>query len=282
MSARESVVGVGHEKDADIRPGCVAFPVTCNSGRWRPSTSALGVQVPVTKLKKISLFVLGGFAYFVLGTLAATLLWGFSHHRYEHPISGHYFGSIRVWFTAQEDGPWFSFGLEAETKPRWYWIRPRSFPYPSALVKWSPSSLEDESAQLDLVSMKYTKGGVTAPLTPDVLEVWLMNPRDAEEAARGKRWAEEIHLWLVQISRGEAPPPRHHTYRFERPFHIRVSHFCSGWGFPGMIYISWIVWLLFMVFRFWRMFGGTKPQDLSVSSHLAYDLPPNPAILLLG
>ncbi len=208
--------------------------------------------------KRFLLFVLVAALLLPLGYVGAQMGWQVFHHRYESPETGLYHGFVSV-YCHSWDELFYSLHFKAKTSPRWYWKQPTNFTYSTLEVVCHGDSSE-RHATVSLPDFTYSSGGVSAPFTRDVLAGWLLDAETNQAAAR--LHADALFGFFQAAADGSLPPPRHHSYRFEQPTHVRIQHFQLGYGVGSTVYIWVIVWL-FCVVIFGRKILQRTPELLA-------------------
>ncbi len=214
----------------------------------------------MVKVAEVLSFGLLAVALLAAGCIGAQMCWHASHHRYDQPDSGYYYGSVNAVFDGADDDI-YSFHFRGQTQPHWRWAYSTNFIYRSLQFAWyrfdSQANESGDSGTLKLPSLAYESSHGTGVLTRAVLSQWLLGATNRAPAAQ--RSVDVVFGFLEDAGRGTLPAPRHHTHYFEQPVRGRIQHFSLGFGVGGLVYV-WIgVWLLSVVFiarRFWRRHAG--------------------------
>jgi hypothetical protein len=214
----------------------------------------------VFKAAKVSAFVLVAVLLLGAGYVGAQFLWHTTHHRYDTPDTGAYYGQVTASFDSLDriGGPLFTIRFRGETAKRWRWTCPTNFAYRRLELDWSGDSSEG-TATVDLPSLSYTSRGSTGVLMRALLAEWLLGRTNSTLASAEMRRVDAIFGYIEAAGRGSLPPPSHHGHSFDEPVRGHIRHFLLGYGVGGFVYIWLAVWLLLVVFsgrRFWRKYGG--------------------------
>jgi hypothetical protein len=210
--------------------------------------------------KRFLLFVLVAALLLPVGSVGAQMGWQFFHHRYEHPETGFYHGSVYAFCDSSEE-LFYLLHFKAKTSPRWYWRQPTNFTYSTLEVVCRGDSSERQ-ATVSLPDFTYSSGGVSAPFTRDVLAGWLLGSETNQADAR--QHADALFGYFQAAADGSLPHPRHHAHRFEQPTRVRIQHFLLGYGVGSTVYIWVAVWLFWVVIvgrKMWRR----SPESLAHS-----------------
>ncbi len=202
---------------------------------------------------KILAFVLVALLVFAVGCVGAQLLWHATHHRYDMPHTGAYYGHVTASFH-NFDEPFYSLRFRGETQPRWRWRCPMNFAYERLQLEWHGESSEG-TATVNLPSLMYDSSGRTGVLSPATLTEWLVAHTKSEAPTGEVKRVQSIFDYIVAAGCGSLPAPRHHTYYFEQPVRGHIQHFLLGFGVSGLVYIWCVVWLLLVMLfarRLWR------------------------------
>lgn len=212
------------------------------------------------KAAKIFLFALFTLTLLIVGCFGAQALWHASHHRYDQPNTGNYYGSVHALFSGTDDEA-YSFQFRGQTKPHWRWAYPTNFTYHSLHFEWhrfgSQAQSSKGSGTISLPSLTYESSQSTGVLTRAVLAEWLLGGNNSTNSSM--RSVDAVFGFIEAAGHGSLPRPRHHGHYFEEPVRGHIYHFSLGFGVGGLVYI-WIgLWLLLVVFigrRLWRKHGG--------------------------
>jgi hypothetical protein len=212
------------------------------------------------KVAKTLLFGVVALLLLVIGSAAAQLAWQRTHHRYDLPSTGYYYGSAgsSLSYLGGIESDWSYFGFRGKSPWRWYWTRPTNFTYTKLQLEWFGGSTNGH-ATLHLPSFVYEMEGETGKLTHAVLTQWLPRSEGYEGSPTNDLRLAAIMRYLRAASDGELPPPRHHGIPLEEPLHGSLQHFHCGIGVGWTVYL-WIgIWLA-LVIHYWRRWFGRK-QD---------------------
>ena len=195
-------------------------------------------------------------ALLAAGCIGAQVWWHATHHRYDQPDSGYYYGSVSAVFDGTDDDV-YSFSFRGQTKPRWRWVYSTNLVYRSLQFEWHRfDSQADESegnGTLQLPSLAYESSHGTGVLTRAVLSHWLLGTNNSTPAAQHS--VDAVFAFLEDAGRGTLPAPNHHGHYFEQPVRGRIQHFSLGLGVGGPVYVWAGIWLLSVLFftqQFWR------------------------------
>lgn len=213
------------------------------------------------KAAKILLFGLLALGLLAAGSLGAQALWHATHHRYDKPESGYYYGSVHARFFGTDDVYLFKF--EGKTDPHWRWVYSTNLVYLSLQFEWfafdSQADHLEGSGTLRLPSLAYESSRGTGVLTRTVLSQWLLSSTNrTPDAARS---IDAVFGFIDAAGRGTLPAPSHHGHHLKEPVRGYIQHFSLGFGVGGFVYIWIAIWLLLVVFfgrRFWRRHGGAS------------------------
>lgn len=184
------------------------------------------------------------------GFLGAQFLWGITHHRYDTPNSGIYFGSVTANFDTFGDSI-YSLRFPGETRPRWRWRYPTNFVYDRLQIEWWGESREG-TATVSLPSLEYRSGPSTGLMSQSTLASWLLAPTNAT-STHELRNVGLIFSYIQAAGRGSLPAPSHHGHHFKEPMYGNIQHFLLGQGISGLAYLWIIVWAI-LAGRFWRQY----------------------------
>jgi hypothetical protein len=214
------------------------------------------------KAAKYLLFWLIALTLLFVGCLGAQALWGFTHHRYDEPESGYYYGSVHARFDNFDDGIYF-LSLEGKSEARWQWSYSSNFTYRHLHIKWnsyhSPvgGSWQEGGGTLRLPSFAYESSNGTGILTRAVLSQWLLG--DQTRTPEAARSIDALFGFMEDAAHGTLPAPNHHGHSFKQPVSGQIQHFRLGFGVGGLVYIWGLIWLFLVVHygrQFWRRQGG--------------------------
>jgi hypothetical protein len=208
----------------------------------------------LSKTAKNALFILLALVSLVLGCLGAKALWKRTHHRYDRPGSGYYYGYVNAHFSVWDDSP-YTFHFEGQSKSRWRWVYSTNVFYDNLRFDWTSYDSRNTSTEgkgiISLPSLAYSSTTGTGVLTHATLAQWLIgvtNPNP--ELARG---VDGVFDFIEAAGHGSLPAPNHHGHTFEQPVNVRIQHALLGVGVPEFIYI-WIgCWIILVTFG-WRKF----------------------------
>jgi hypothetical protein len=192
--------------------------------------------------KRLAIFILVATLALPAGYLSSQWLWRQFHHRSESPDTGLYYGAVRVYFHSTSE-PFFALLFRGETALRWYWSQPTNFSYSTLEVEWTEDGA-DRGATVNLPSLTYQCGSESGVLTREVLATWLSG---AGDEVAGARELDAVFGYFEAASRGELPPPRHHSHHLEFPIRVSVQHYLLGHGVGSAGCFWLVVWLLMVV-----------------------------------
>jgi hypothetical protein len=212
------------------------------------------------KAAKISTFAVTALLALVAGWVGALLLWSASHHRYESPNSGIYYGSVSAVFASFDESV-YSLRLQGTTQPEWRLGFPTNFSYRRLRLEWSrgvpEGKLSEGTSTVLLPSLAYDASGRTGVLSQATLNEWLLGHSSITATSADARGVQAIFGYIRAAAEGSLPPPRHHPYRVAevgQALNGFICHFRLGVGLPGLAYIWFAVWLLLVFFvgrRLW-------------------------------
>lgn len=211
----------------------------------------------VFKAINIAAFVIASLVVFAAGYVGAAFLWDLTHHRYDTPDTGAYYGHVTATFDSVAD-PFYQLRFRGETPARWRWSYPTNFAYDRLQIEWYGES-RDGTATVSVPSLVYESSGATGHLSQATLNEWLLGSASGSTHTAELQRVRAIFDYIQAAGHGSLPAPRHHTYYFKQPVRAQIQHFVLGLGVPGLVYIWFVVWLFLVVFfgrRFWRRHGG--------------------------
>ena len=219
----------------------------------------------VVRFLALTWFALG---ILTAGCLAAEFLWSATHHHYDTPESGAYYGSVdgRLYSIDPTNVSFFSFSFRGKTSPKWRWTRPTNFAYPSLALGWSGESGEG-TATLSLPSFRYQCSNSSGLLTRDTLVGWLLGTTNRRPSSAEVGRVDAVFGYLDAAAKGTLPGPRHHGYHLEEPVHGSIYHFLLGFGVPSLVYFWVAVWLFVVVFFAPRFMRGPARAQLGAPSN---------------
>ena len=144
--------------------------------------------------------------------------------------------------------------LECETPLRWYWSQPTNFNYSTLEVEWTEAGA-DNSATVNLNELTYQSGSESGAFSRDVVAQWL---KGAGEEWVGARQVDAVFGYFEAASRGELPPPWHHSHHVEFPVRVSVQHYLLGYGVGSPDYVWFGIWLLGVGWMGWKYFAGDR------------------------
>jgi hypothetical protein len=206
----------------------------------------------VLKAIKLAAFALLALLILGIGYVCAAALWGITHHRYEMPETGVYYGTV----FATLDGPENSFSFlrfRGRTRPRWRWCYPTNFAYRSLNIEWYSSSAKG-TGTVSLPSLALESSGSTGVLTRAMLAEWLLGATNGTHSAVDALCVDSIFGYIQAAGSGSLPPPRHHGYSVKAPVRPYIQHFLLGYDVGWPVYIWVPIWLFLVAFfgrRFW-------------------------------
>jgi hypothetical protein len=240
-----------------LKPKLATFAFSNIPGKSSPVPEDGSMRSIRPKTSKAAVFVLAAVLVGLIGYYVTQFMWDFTH-RYRHPNTGKYHGSMTAWinsFGSLEEpfdkggGPDFNLRLRGETSPRWYWMCPTNFAYSSIDFDWSTLTTNG-NATVALPSLAYSSSSSTGVLTKAVLADLLLPPKQPR-SAEGMRRIDLVFGYIEAAGQGSLPPPQHHPIslreRFD-PMQVVITHFCVGFGIPGAVYIWFVVWICLVVF----------------------------------
>jgi nitrogen fixation-related uncharacterized protein len=188
-------------------------------------------------------------ASLVVGCLMAQALWWASHHRYDDPDSGYYYGSVHGSFSGP-DANAYMFHFKGHSEARWHWMYSTHFVYRSLRFGWFRFDERGDqlgnTGTLTLPSFAFESSQGTGVLTRPLLSEWLLGTTNAPP--NQMRGVDRIYELLQAAAEGTLPAPRHHTYYFPQPIHGSMQHFRLGLGISWPVYVWFGIWLAGVVF----------------------------------
>lgn len=199
-----------------------------------------------------------------LGCIAAQIVWAVTHHRYDSPNAGYYYGSVHGRFFGNDDDETYFFTFDGKTQPQWRWTYFTNFSYRTLQFEWrrfdgGPDEIGDKGV-LSLPSFAYQSQHSTGVLTRARLSEWLLGVTNATQAESPSVAA--VFDFIEAAGTGTLPPPKHHGYHFEAPGRGSIQHFQLGFGVGGLVFVWVGIWLLLAVLigrRILRPISVTPP-----------------------
>jgi hypothetical protein len=175
------------------------------------------------------------FKYLILGIISILI--------YAVLRPGIYYGAAQVNCTFLTSNRYTSLRVDAETEPRWYWIKPRNHSYNDVIFSVNSS----KCIRGNLQTGTWGKGTDSGKLDIPGL-ARMINPKEPL-TPEYRRQLQSILENLNALHKGTFYLPRHYPYHFDKPINMQCSHFTPGsnYGFWGLL--IWIgIWPVCMVF----------------------------------
>ncbi len=182
----------------------------------------------------------------VIGYCGAEVVWRLTHHRYETPNTGAYYGAVSARFSSVDDSV-YSFSFSGTTPVKWYWIHPTNFTYSALEMEWRGNGSEG-SATLKLPEFTYYSANSTGAFSREVLAEWLVG-NIYSASTEDLQGVDLIYANVDAARRGSLPPPSHHGVSFadDAPVIGHVQHFLLGYGIDWLVFLWVAVWLFAVI-----------------------------------
>lgn len=175
---------------------------------------------------------------------------------------GIYSGHVQAWFNLlSEEPPDFrDVTMTAERPATWQWSERSPCPYRVVSVAITLDGSSERSMIVQFPGPTYKTRDAEGNLSVDVWMRFLTRPKQGQQTLLAPKQPEPsygeqgraLYQFLLSVGDGTLPPPRHHTYYVDRPYHGGLTHFIAGvnaglYLVPGLL-AAWALAMIAMRF----------------------------------